>query len=461
MTSFKDLNLIPELLQAVAEEGYTSPTPIQEKAIPLLLDGKDVLGCAQTGTGKTAAFTLPILQRLAAEPAIVGKREPRCLILAPTRELAQQIGDSVTAYGRRTAITGTTIYGGVSQGAQARAVRAGVDVLVATPGRLLDLMGQAIVPLNSVRYLVLDEADRMLDMGFLPDVLRIVRKVPLRRQTMLFSATLSREIVELAKELLHEPVRVDVAPSSTTVERVRQVVYHVSRNAKGPLLDRLVAMPDVERALVFTRTKRGANQVVERLNLGPIRADVMHADRGQSAREKSLESFKVGTTRVLVATDIASRGLDVDNITHVINFDVPDEPDAYVHRIGRTARAGAHGLAITLCDREEEGKLAAIEKAIRLKIPEGEMPGKAASGRAGGHAGAKAGAHTPAAPHGHAPAHAHAPVHAHAPAYPAPPAPDAAPARDERHGPGPAPLTASGEEPKKVGRLRQRHPRRR
>ncbi|KAF0242743.1 MAG: ATP-dependent RNA helicase, partial [Planctomycetota bacterium] len=370
MMLFKDLHLIQPLLDAVAQEGYQHPTPIQEKAIPVLLSGKDVLGCAQTGTGKTAAFALPILQKLAAEP-MTGKRDTRALILAPTRELVAQIGESFLAYGRNTHVVSTVIYGGVAQGPQNRAVRGGLDVIVATPGRLLDLIGQAIVSLGSVSVLVLDEADRMLDMGFLPDVYKIVRRVPLRRQTMLFSATLPHEIVNLAREILHEPVRVDVAPSSTTVETVRQVVYHVSREGKSALLNQLVALPDVKRALVFTRTKVGANSVVANLNYGPVRADVMHADRGQSAREKTLDRFKEGVTRVLVATDIASRGLDVDGITHVFNYDVPDEPDAYVHRIGRTARAGAHGLAITLCSREEERKFAAIEQAIRMKIPEG------------------------------------------------------------------------------------------
>ena len=449
MMLFKDLHLIQPLLDAVAQEGYQHPTPIQEKAIPVLLSGKDVLGCAQTGTGKTAAFALPILQKLAEEP-MTGKRDARALILAPTRELVAQIGDSFTAYGRNTGVVATVIYGGMAQGPQSRAVRAGLDVIVATPGRLLDLMGQAIVTLGSVRFLVLDEADRMMDMGFLPDLYRIVRRVPLVRQTMLFSATLPHEIVSLAKEILHEPVRVDVAPSATTVETVRQVVYHVSREGKSALLSRLVQSPEVKRALVFTRTKIGANQVVANLNYGPVRADVMHADRGQSAREKTLEQFKQGVTRVLVATDIASRGLDVDGITHVFNYDVPDEPDSYVHRIGRTARAGAHGLAVTLCSREEERKFAAIEQAIRMKIPEGEKPGKvspstrsARSGQEGAHA------HPPHAP---APAPPPPPPHPHAPE------PDLDPTRDTRHGMAMPPPEDGA---KKFSRLRQRHPRRR
>jgi ATP-dependent RNA helicase RhlE len=451
MMHFKDLHLIQPLLDAVAQEGYQHPTPIQEKAIPVLLSGKDVLGCAQTGSGKTAAFALPILQKLAAEP-MTGKRDVRALVLAPTRELVAQIGDSFTAYGRNTPIISTTIYGGIAQGPQSRAVRAGLDVIVATPGRLLDLMGQAVVTLGSVRFLVLDEADRMMDMGFLPDLYRIVRRVPMVRQTMLFSATLPHEIVSLAKEILHEPVRVDVAPSSTTVETVRQVVYHVSRDGKSALLSRLVQSPDVKRALVFTRTKIGANDVVANLNYGPVRADVMHADRGQSAREKTLEQFKAGVTRVLVATDIASRGLDVDGITHVFNYDVPDEPESYVHRIGRTARAGAHGMAVTLCSREEERKWAAIEQAIRMKIPEGEKPGRPVAhpgGRSGGHAHA---AHPPE----HAPAAPPPPPHSHTPVPPPPPAPE--PTHDVRHGMA---MPPPEEGAKKISRLRQRHPRRR
>lgn len=309
----------------------------------------------------------------------------------------------------------------------------------------------------------------MMDMGFLPDLYRIVRRVPLRRQTMLFSATLPHEIVSLAKEILHEPVRIDVAPSATTVATVRQVVYRVSREGKAALLNRLVLAPDVKRAIVFTRTKEGANKVVAELNYGPVRADVMHADRGQSAREKTLERFKEGVTKVLVATDIASRGLDVEGITHVYNYDVPDEPDSYVHRIGRTARAGAHGLAITLCSHEEERKLAAIERAIRMKLPEG---GK------GGHAVGQA--HPPAVPlahdpshgvgHGHAPlpepahpqGHVHAPAHPHAPAHAHPPVPakvePVSPTHDPRHGLA-APPPEEGA--KKFSRLRQRHPRRR
>jgi ATP-dependent RNA helicase RhlE len=305
---------------------------------------------------------------------MTGKRDPRALVLAPTRELAQQIEDSMERYGKGTGAVSTVIYGGVAQGPQSRAVREGVDIVVATPGRLLDLMGQAILTLNSIGTLVLDEADRMLDMGFLPDVHRIVRRVPLRRQTMLFSATMPREILDLAHEILHEPVRVEVALSATTVETVRQLVYHVGRDAKDHLLYRLVYAPGPMRALVFTRTKEGANRVVATLNYGHHRADVMHADRAQGAREKTLEDFKKGETRVLVATYIASRGLDVDGITHVFNYDVPDEPDAYVHRIGRTARAGEHGMAVTLCSPEERRKLANIERTIRMSIPVAEGP---------------------------------------------------------------------------------------
>jgi ATP-dependent RNA helicase RhlE len=385
MKTFRELHLIAPLLRAVAAEGYETPTPIQAQAIPVALAGKDLLGCAQTGTGKTAAFALPILQRLSAEPppeipvGFAG-RLPRALVLTPTRELAQQVAESFGRYGRESGITTTVVYGGVAQGPQVRAVKAGVDVIVATPGRLLDLMEQGVATLRSVSILVLDEADRMLDMGFLPDVYRIVRRVPIRRQTMLFSATLPREIAELAREILHEPVRVEVALSATTVEKVRQLVYHVEPGEKEPVLWRVTHAPGPMRALVFTRTKENANRVVDYLNRGPHRADVMHADRSQGAREKTLEDFRAGGTRVLVATDIASRGLDVEGITHVINYDVPDEPEVYVHRIGRTARAGEQGIAITLCEPRERRKLAAIERAIRMTIPVAEQRQAAAAG---------------------------------------------------------------------------------
>ncbi len=389
MTRFQDLGLIPPLLEALAAEGYEHPTPIQAAAIPHALTGRDILGCAQTGTGKTAAFALPILQQLSAEP-IPTPRAARALVLAPTRELATQIEERFTAYGKSTGLRSTVIYGGMAQGPQVRAVRAGLDVIVATPGRLLDLMGQMVVSLGTIRFLVLDEADRMLDMGFLPDVHRILMRVPLRRQTMLYSATLPREILDLVHNNLHDPVKVETSPSSTTVERVKQLVVHVETGRKLRALEKIVFAPGDMRALVFTRTKEGANRVVEQLNRGPYRADVMHADRSQSAREKSLESFKKGDTRVLVATDIVSRGLDVDGVTHVINYDVPDEPEAYVHRIGRTARAGANGIAITLCEPVERRKLSAIEKTIRMEIPvaAGSAPRDAAPPPhgSGGHA---------------------------------------------------------------------------
>ena len=363
---FNDLNLIDPLLRAVRAEGYVEPTQIQRQAIPPALAGRDVLGCAQTGTGKTAAFALPILQRLHAAPAA---RRIRALVLAPTRELAAQIGDSFAAYGRHLPFSHTVIFGGVGQSAQEQALRRGVDILIATPGRLLDLMEQRIVRLDAIEYFVLDEADRMLDMGFIHDVRRVVAALPKCRQTLFFSATMPPDIQQLAASILSAPVYVEVTPQATTVEKIDQSVFFVEQAQKRHLLEHLLRAASVERALVFTRTKHGANRVVKQLAASGIEAEAIHGNKSQTARERALSNFRAGATRVLVATDIAARGLDVDGISHVINFDLPNIPETYVHRIGRTARAGASGVAYSFCSQEERPYLRDIEKTIRLRIP--------------------------------------------------------------------------------------------
>lgn len=364
---FEELKLIDPLLRAVHAEGYTEPTPIQVQAIPHVLQGKDLLGCAQTGTGKTAAFALPILQRLSAAPR--NERFIRVLVLAPTRELATQIGESFRVYGRNTGIKQTVIFGGVGQNPQVDAIRRGVDVLIATPGRLLDLMGQGLIKLDRIEVLVLDEADRMLDMGFIHDVRRIINAVPRKRQTLLFSATMPPEIQQLANNILINPVSVAVTPVASTVEMIQQSVYFVEKQDKPALLEDLLRDKTVKRVLVFTRTKHGANKVVKQLERARVVAEAIHGNKSQTARERALANFKSGATRVLVATDIAARGIDVENITHVINYDLPNEPETYVHRIGRTARAGASGFAWSFCDTEEREYLRDIERLIRLHVP--------------------------------------------------------------------------------------------
>lgn len=364
---FEDLKLIDPLLRAVRAEGYTTPTPIQEQAIPHALEGRDVLGCAQTGTGKTAAFALPILQRLSAAPR--RDRSIRVLVLAPTRELATQIGDSFRAYGRYTPSKQVTIFGGVGQNPQIEAIRRSPEILVATPGRLLDLMNQGFIKLDRVEILVLDEADRMLDMGFIHDVRRVIAAVPRKRQTLFFSATMPREIQALADNILTNPVQVAVTPIASTVDTIQQSVFFVDKKDKPALLEHLLADQAIKRTLVFTRTKHGANKVVAQLERVRIQAEAIHGNKSQSARERALSNFKSGRTRVLVATDIAARGLDVDDITHVINYDLPNEPETYVHRIGRTARAGASGVAFSFCDNDERPYLRDIERLIRLRVP--------------------------------------------------------------------------------------------
>ena len=369
MTTFSDLGLIEPLLRALTAEGYATPTPIQSQAIPQLLRGGDVLGIAQTGTGKTAAFALPILQRLTQSTRKLMPKSPRALILTPTRELAIQILEGFATYGKYLPLKRAIMHGGVSERPQIDSVRNGTDVLVATPGRLLDLLNQRHVNLSQVEVFVLDEADRMLDMGFIRDVRQIAAKVPSQRQTLLFSATMPNEIMDLAKSLLREYQRIEVTPPSTTVERIAQRVMFVARDDKRKLLNDLLQDKSITRALVFTRTKHGANRVAEQLAKSGIKADAIHGNKSQGARQRSLSAFKSGNVRVLVATDIAARGIDVDGVSHVINFELPMEPESYVHRIGRTARAGAEGIAVSFCDAEEVGNLRAIERSIRQPVP--------------------------------------------------------------------------------------------
>jgi len=401
MTRFEDLQLIEPLLRAVKEEGYSVPTPIQQRTIRPVLEARDVLGVAQTGTGKTAAFALPILQRLHGVP-VPNPRHVRVLVLSPTRELASQIADSFARYGRHLRFRHTVIFGGVGQQPQAQALRHGVDILVATPGRLLDLMEQGIAHLDKVGIFVLDEADRMLDMGFIHDVRRVIAKLPRQRQTLFFSATMPQEIQALSKDILTNPVRVEVTPPATTVEKIAQSLYHVDRHGKFPLLRRLLQDPALKRTLVFTRTKRGANKVAEQLNANFVKADAIHGNKAQSARERALENFKRGLSRVLVATDIAARGIDVDGVTHVVNYDMPDVPENYVHRIGRTARAGAEGIAIAFCSPEEREELQAVERLIRIRIPVRPVPAGIAHPAPAAHPSAPHAAHPPAPHAGHA-----------------------------------------------------------
>ncbi len=368
--TFRDLELSPALVRATEDEGYTIPTPIQQKAIPPVLAGRDVLGCAQTGTGKTAAFALPILDRLAQiERPSPRSRAPRVLVLSPTRELATQIGESFVTYGRHAPVRCAVITGGVGQGRQTDMLGRGVDVLVACPGRLLDLVSQRIVSLAEVEIFVLDEADRMLDMGFLPDVKRIVAQIPKKRQTLLFSATMPNSILDLAHSLLIDPVEVSVAKISEPAETVDQVVYFVEKHDKRRLLRWVLDDGKVDRAIVFTRTKHGANRVVENLEKDGVRAAAIHGNKSQNARERALAGFKEGQLRVLVATDIAARGIDIDGLSHVINFELPNIPETYVHRIGRTGRAGAEGRAFSFCDEEEREFLVDIERLLGRSLP--------------------------------------------------------------------------------------------
>jgi ATP-dependent RNA helicase RhlE len=369
LTQFNELGLAKPLQKALAEEGYTQPTPIQTQAIPSVLRGRDLLGVAQTGTGKTAAFALPILHRLAAERRPAPRRGCRVLVLAPTRELASQIADSFRAYGRHLGVTVAVVFGGVKYGPQVRALAAGVDVLVATPGRLIDHINEKVANLSGVEVLVLDEADQMLDLGFLPPIRRIVATLPKQRQSLFFSATMPSEIGKLAAELLTDPVHVAVAPAATTVVRVEQRMLFVEAERKRPLLAELFEDAKMDRSLVFTRTKRGADRVAKYLASQGISADSIHGDKSQPQRERALAAFKAGAVRALVATDIAARGIDVEAVSHVVNFELPNVPEAYVHRIGRTARAGAGGIAISLCADDERTLLRDIQKLTRQTIP--------------------------------------------------------------------------------------------
>jgi ATP-dependent RNA helicase RhlE len=374
---FRDLNLIPSILSALEEQGYVSPTPVQAASIPPILEGRDLLGCAQTGTGKTAAFALPMLQRLSQTPSSAPGRPVRALVLTPTRELALQIEESFTAYGKNLNLRHAVIFGGVGEGPQKAKLRAGVDIIVATPGRLIDLLGQRALTLQHVEFFTLDEADRMLDMGFSHDVKRICALLPARRQTLLFSATMPPEIRKLADGLLRQPVKVEVAPVSSTAEKIDQNVYHVSKDGKTGLLRHILADDAVKRVLVFTRTKHGADRLQRSLEKYGIPAEAIHGNKSQGARVRSLTNFKDGSSRVLVATDLAARGLDVDDISHVVNYDLPNEPETYVHRIGRTGRAGRTGISFSFCAPDDTGFLRDIERLIRMRIQVASTPAEA------------------------------------------------------------------------------------
>jgi ATP-dependent RNA helicase RhlE len=363
---FSDLSLIEPIQKAVAEEGYENPSPIQEQSIPHLIEGRDLLGCAQTGTGKTAAFALPILQRL--DGGDVRNRKIRALVMTPTRELAAQIDESFKTYGKNLSLRTTVVFGGVGQAPQEKSIRRGTDILVATPGRLLDLMNQGIISLRQLEVFVLDEADRMLDMGFIHDVRKVIKELPPKRQSLFFSATMPPEVSKLARTLLTDPVKVEITPQSTPVERIEQSVRFVDRGNKRKLLEDLLRDKSIFKTLVFTRTKHRASRIARQLAQRKIPADSIHGDKSQSARIRALEGFRSGRLRVLVATDIAARGIDVDGITHVINYELPNEPESYVHRIGRTARAGADGVAISLCSGDELEYLKDIEYTIGRKV---------------------------------------------------------------------------------------------
>ncbi|HVY58982.1 MAG TPA: DEAD/DEAH box helicase [Xanthobacteraceae bacterium] len=378
MSSFPEFGLADPILRALAEENYITPTPIQAQTLPAAMSGRDVVGIAQTGTGKTAAFALPILHRLGVQRPRPERKTCRVLVLSPTRELSGQILESFRAYGRHLGVSTALAIGGVSMGRQVRALLPGVDILVATPGRLLDLVRGNALRLDRVEFLVLDEADRMLDMGFIHDIRKIVAKLPARRQTLFFSATMPKAIAELAGQMLRDPARVAVTPVASTAERVEQRIIHLDRAAKPSVLADVLKKEPVERALVFTRTKHGADKVVRQLAKAGIAAEAIHGNKSQNQRERVLAAFRNGELNTLVATDIAARGIDVDGISHVVNYDLPNVPESYVHRIGRTARAGAAGTAISFCDAEEVPYLRAIEKLIRMAIP-------ATDGRSGRH----------------------------------------------------------------------------
>ncbi len=366
--TFTKLGVSQPLVEVLINKGYLEPTPIQVQSIPIVLQGKDIFGCAQTGTGKTAAFALPILQLLNEKKDPTQKKVIKALILSPTRELAQQIYDSFRTYGSNYKLTSSVIFGGVSQVPQVSNLRNGIDILVATPGRLLDLMNQGYVKLNTIEYFVLDEADRMLDMGFINDIKKVIAKLPKQRQSLFFSATVSNDIKQLANSILINPSHVAVTPVSSTAETVKQSVYYVNKENKRLLLKHVLQTDSIERVLVFTRTKRGADRVAKDLNKDGIKAESIHGDKSQGARERALKGFKNSTIRVLVATDIASRGIDVDKLSHVINFEIPEQAETYVHRIGRTGRAGSSGIALSFCTQEEVPYIRDINKLIKKNI---------------------------------------------------------------------------------------------
>ena len=374
MTTFDQLNLVEPILRALKAEGYTTPTPIQQQAIPILLQGKDLLGCAQTGTGKTAAFAIPILQLLykQEQKSPSKRRRIKALILTPTRELAIQIEESFNAYGKHTGLKPTVIFGGVSQHSQVDRLNRGIDILIATPGRLLDLMQQGFVHLNELQFFVLDEADRMLDMGFVNDVKKVIAKLPHKRHSLFFSATMPPIIQSLADSILHQPSKIEVTPVSSTADTIVQSLYYVSKTDKKRLLIHLLQTEKINSVLVFTRTKHGADRVVKDLDKAGIKAAAIHGNKSQNARQAALSDFKTGKIKVLLATDIASRGIDIDALSHVINFELPNIPETYVHRIGRTGRAGFNGIAFSFCDEEEFGELKDIQKLIGKQIPVNE-----------------------------------------------------------------------------------------
>lgn len=367
--SFEKLHLSAPVLEALNQIGYTTPTPIQEQSIPSLLEGKDLFGCAQTGTGKTAAFALPIIEHLNTQEEYRGKRPIRCLVLAPTRELAIQINENFRDYSKNTKLRTAVIFGGVNQNKQVNQLSAGIDILIATPGRLLDLMNQGFISLAKITHFVLDEADRMLDMGFIHDIKRILPKLPKNKQNIFFSATISPSIMQLAGTILFDPVNVRVTPVSSTAEIVQQSVYFVEKEDKRAFLKELIKTEQIDHAIVFTRTKHGADRVAKELNKVGIKAESIHGDKSQNQRERALNGFKNRNLNILVATDIASRGIDVEDLSHVINFEIPEVAETYVHRIGRTGRAGKDGKAITLCSKDEKAYLKSIEKLINQTIP--------------------------------------------------------------------------------------------
>ena len=374
MKTFQELSLIAPLQQSLAEEAYETPTPIQQQTVPAALQGRDILGCAQTGTGKTAAFALPILNHLGSKNRKARPKRPFALILAPTRELAIQIGESFATYGRHLKLRQALVYGGVNQTRQVKALERGAHILIATPGRLLDLMDQGYIELHQLEVFVLDEADRMLDMGFMPDLRRIIKCLPRKRQSLFFSATLPPKIVDLTKRLLHDPVNVHIEPETRSVEAITQSVMFVDRGAKQTLLKNMLRGDDVDRAIVFTRTKRGANRVAEKLVRSGIRATAIHGNKSQNARQRALTEFRNSEVTVLVATDVAARGIDVDGVSHVFNFEIPNDPESYVHRIGRTGRAGASGIAYSFCAHDEKRDLLEIERLIGQQVPRSAQP---------------------------------------------------------------------------------------